>query len=127
MTVGLAATTLANKWLDMLSSTAFTAPTAVWLEEHVGDPGVAGTTSVGAVTTRQQATFNAASGGSKTLLNTPTFTQTATETISHVAAFDASTVGNFLFSAVLAVAKSVVATDTLTFTTLTISFTPIAA
>ena len=127
MTVGLAGTTLANKWLDMFSGTAFTAPVACYLEEHTADPGAAGTTSVGAVTTRQLATFNAASAGSKTLSNTPTFTQTATETISHIAAFDASTVGNFLFSAALTTPKSVVNTDTLTFTTLTISITPIAA
>lgn len=127
MTVGLAATTLANKWLDMIGATAFTAPAASYIEEHVGDPGVAGTTNPGAVTTRQSVAWSAASAGSKSASNQPVFTQTATETISHVAFWDALTVGNFLFSAALTTPKSVVNTDTLTFTTITISFTPIAA
>lgn len=127
MTVGLAATTLANKWLDMIAGTAFTAPAASYIEEHIGDPGVAGTTNPGLVTGRQSVAWAVAAAGSKSASNTPTFTQTGTETISHVAFWDAVTAGNFLFSAALTTPKSVVATDTLTFNTITISFTPIAA
>jgi hypothetical protein len=45
MTVGLAATTLANKWLDMLSGTAFTAPVGAFIKLHTADPGAAGATA----------------------------------------------------------------------------------
>ena len=127
MTVGLSPTLLANNWLNMLRGVAFTAPVAQYVEEHIGDPGVNGTTNPAAVTTRQLLTYSAAAAGSMAMSNTPTFTQTATETISHIAVWDAVTAGNFLYSAVLTTPKSVVNTDTLTFTTLTVSITPIAA
>lgn len=127
MTVGLAATTLANSWLNMLRASAFTAPAATYIKLHTADPGAAGTTSPSAVTTRQAATFSAASGGAIALSNSPAFTMTATETISHISVWDASTAGNFLWSAALTTAKSVVNTDTLTFTTVGVSLTPIAA
>lgn len=127
MTVGLSPTLLANKWLNMLSATAFTAPSACYIELHIGDPGINGTTNPSVVTTRQAVTWSAASGGALTLSNTPSFTMTGTETISHVAVWDASSAGNFLFSSALTASKSVVATDILQFTTFGVSFTPIAA
>ena len=128
MTVGLSPTLLANKWLNMLNGTAFaSAPTACYIELHTADPGVNGTTSTSVVTTRQAVTWSAASGGALTLSNAPSFTMTGTETISHVAVWDASTSGNFLFSSALTASKAVVATDVLTFTTFGVSFTPIAA
>lgn len=127
MTVGLAATTLANNWLNMLRAVAFTAPAATYIKLHTADPGVAGTTAPSAVTTRSLATFSAASGGAIALSNSPTFTMTATEVITHISVWDASTAGNFLWSAALTTSKSVVNTDTLTFTTLGVSLTPIAA
>lgn len=127
MTVGLAATTLANNWLNMLRAVAFTAPAGTFIKLHTADPGVAGATAPSAVTTRVAATFSAASGGAIALSNSPSFTMTATETISHISVWDASTAGNFLWSAALTTSKSVVNTDTLTFTTLGVSLTPIAA
>ena len=127
MAVGLSPTLLANNWLNMLRGVAFTAPVAQYIEEHIGDPGVNGTTNPGLVTGRQVLTYGAAAAGVLTLSNTPTFTQTGTETISHIAVWDAVTIGNFLYSAVLTTPKAVVATDTLTFTTLTVSITPLAA
>jgi hypothetical protein len=127
MTVGLAATTLANNWLNMLRGTAFTAPAATYIKLHTADPGAAGATAPSAVTTRQAATFSAASAGAIALSNSPSFTMTTTETISHISVWDASTAGNFLWSAALTTSKSVVNTDTLTFTTLGVSLTPIAA
>jgi hypothetical protein len=126
MTVGLVAANLANKWLDMLSGTAFTAPSATYIKLHTADPGVAGTNAPSAVTTRQQATFSAAASGAKALSNAPAFTMTATETISHISVWDASSAGNILFTGALTVAKAVVNTDTLTFTTLSITLAPIA-
>lgn len=128
MTVGLSPTLLANKWLDMLAGTAFTAPAGAFAELHLGDPGVNGTTNPSTETTRKSITYSAASAGSKSMSNTPTWAWVqGTETISHLAIWDAVTSGNFLFSVTLTAAKSVANGDTLNLTALTISFTPIAA
>ena len=127
MTTGLAATTLANNWLNMLRAVAFTAPAGTFVKLHTADPGVAGATAPSVVTTRNSAVFNAAAGGAITLSTLGAYTMTATETISHISVWDAATAGNFLFSGVLTTAKAVVATDTLTFTSLTVSLAPIAA
>ena len=128
MTVGLSPTLLANKWLDMLAGTAFTAPAGAFAELHLGDPGVNGTTNPSTETTRKSITYSAASAGSKSMSNTPTWAWVqGTETISHLAIWDAVSSGNFLFSVTLTAAKSVANGDTLNLTALTISFTPIAA
>ena len=127
MTVGLATTTLAHPWLNMLRGTAFTAPVATYIKLHTADPGAAATNAPSAVTTRQQATFSAASAGAIALSNSPAFTMTATETISHISVWDAAAAGNLLWTATLTTPKSVVNTDTLTFTTLGVSLTPLAA
>jgi len=130
MTVGLSAVQLANKWLDMLGGTAFTAPTNSWVELHTADPGASGTTGVSAgSTTRRSVTWAAASAGSKAMSSmSGTWTNGGTsETISHIAVFDASTAGNFLFSVALTASKAWASGDTFTLTTLTFAFTPIAA
>lgn len=127
MTVGLATTTLANNWLNMLRATAFTAPAGTFIKLHTADPGAAGATAPSAVTTRQAATFAVAASGAIALNNSPAFTMTSTETISHISVWDAVTVGNLLWTATLTTPKSVVNTDTLTFTTLGVSLTPLAA
>lgn len=130
MAVGLAATTLANKWLDMLAGTAFTAPAAAYIQLHTANPGAAGTTaiSVGS-TTRVVITYAAASAGSKAMNGTnPVWTNGGTsETIADISAWDASTAGNFLFSAALTSSQAWVSGNTFTLTSLSISFTPIAA
>lgn len=129
MTTGLAATTLANKWLDMLAGTAFTAPAGAFAQPHTADPGAAGTTSVFSTVTTQRSsiTYGAASAGSKAQTNTPTWAVTGSGTVSHIAVFDASSAGNFLFSAAVTTPKAVTSGDTLNLTSLSISFTPIAA
>jgi hypothetical protein len=128
VTAGLAATTLANNWLNMLRGTAFTAPAAEYVKLHIGDPGAAAATNPSAVTTRVVVTHAAASAGSISLTGTPpSWTMTATETITHISVWDASSAGNFLYSAALTASKAVVNTDTLTLNTLTVSLTPIAA
>lgn len=129
MTVGLATTTLANSWLNMLRGTAFTAPAALYVELHTADPGAAGATSksVGS-TTRVAATLAAASGGAVSLSNSPQWTNGGTtETLTHIAVFDASSAGNFLFSAALTSSQSWASTNTFTLTSLGISFSPLAA
>lgn len=127
MAVGLATVTLANSWLNMLRATAFTAPAGTFIKLHTGDPGAAGATLPSAVTTRQAATFSAAASGALALSNAPAFTMTSTETISHISVWDASTAGNLLWTAALTTAKAVVNTDTLTFNTVGVSLTPLAA
>jgi hypothetical protein len=130
MTVGLGATTLANKWLDMLAGTAFTAPTNTFIKLHTADPGAAGATAAAAGdTTRKQVTWSAASGGSKSMSSMAgSWTNVSTsETISHISGWDASSAGNFLFSAALTASQAWANTNTFSLTTLTVSFTPIAA
>jgi len=131
MTAGLGATTLANKWLDMLGGTAFTAPTGAWAKLHTADPGAAGATAASSVTTRMQFTWSAASAGSKAITTTlPAWTSwagTNGEVVTHVSVWDASTAGNFLYSYALTASKTVNTGDTLTLTSHTASLTPIAA
>ncbi len=127
MTAGLSAVNLANKWLDMLGATAFTAPAGFWVKLHTGDPGSVGANAASAVATRQSVTWAAASGGSKSQSGTPSWSMTTTETITHVSFWDASTSGNFLGSAAVTTPRAVVNGDTLNLNTLTVAFTPIAA
>jgi hypothetical protein len=128
MTAGLSAANLANKWLDMLAGTAFTAPAAFYVQLHTADPGSAGTNAVSGVTTRQVVSWSAAAGGSKSQSGSPTaWSMTGTETITHVSFWSASSSGTFLGSAALAVSRSVINGDTLTLTTLSFAFSPIAA
>lgn len=126
MTAGIAAAT-ANGWLNQLRNTTATAIAAVYVKLHTGDPGSAGASNAGAVTTRNQVTWNAASAGSMTLNTLSAYSMTTSETISHISFWDASTAGNFLGSAALSASKTVANGDTLTFTTLTVAITPIAA
>lgn len=129
MVVGLNTSNLANKVLDHLrGGTAWTQPSALYVKVHLGDPGSAGTANASAVTTRSQATFSAASSGAIALTGTnPSWSMTATETVTHVSVWDASTSGNFLWSAALSASKAVVNGDTLTLTSLGFSLAPLAA
>jgi hypothetical protein len=125
MAVGLATAT-ANSILNALRGTAYSV-TSVFVKLHVGDPGAAGTTNPSAVTTRNTLTWAAASGGSMSLSSLATYAMTATETISHISIWDASSAGNFIASGALTTSKAVVNGDTISFTTLTASLTPLAA
>lgn len=129
MTVGLSAANTANKLLETIgrSGTTFTAG-SLYVKLHTADPGATGATAASAVTTRYACTFSAASAGSMSLSSMGgTWSMTATETISHISLWDASTAGNFLWSVALTASKSVVSGDTLSLTSLTLAFSPIAA
>lgn len=129
MTVGISATNLGDKVLNGIGRTG-TFPTAgtLYVKLHTGDPGSAASANASAVTTRQQATFSASASGSMAMSSMAgTWSMTATETISHISLWDASTAGNFLWSVALTASKSVVSGDTLSLSSLTLSFTPIAA
>lgn len=130
MTTGLSAANLANKWLDMLGATAFSAPTNTYVKLHTGDPGSAGTSNASANTTRVVLAWSAASAGSKAITATlPSWAAWASgsETISHISVWDNLTVGNFLFSGALTASKPMTNGDTLNLTSMSIAHTPIAA
>lgn len=128
---GLAATTLANKWLDMLGGSAFAAPATTFVQLHTGEPGPNGTSNVSSVTTRPAITWSAASAGSKAITATlpawANWAGTNGEVVTNISIWDANASGNFLFSVLLTASKTVNTGDTLTLSSMTISFTPIAA
>lgn len=126
MTVGAAGAT-ANAWLNVLRGTTYTGLAGLYVKLHTGDPGSAGTSNASAVTTRNALTLAAPSGGSSALSSLASYSMTATETISHVSMWDASTAGTFIASGALTASKAVNNGDTLTFNSFTVSITPIAA
>ena len=129
MTVGLSAVNTADKLLNTIgrTGTTFTAG-SLYVKLHTADPGATGATAASAVTTRYACTFSASSAGSMALTSMGgTWSMTATETISHISLWDASTAGNFMWSVALTASKSVVSGDTLSLTSLTLAFSPIAA
>jgi hypothetical protein len=125
MTVGLSAAN-ANAQLNVYRGTTYTGVT-VYIKLHTGDPGAAGTANASAVTTRNAATWSAASAGSMTLSSISAFSMTGAETISHISGWDASTSGTFLWSAALGSSKTVANGDSLQLTTLTVAKSPLAA
>ncbi len=130
MVVGSSAVNLANSWLNMLGGTAFTAPAATYVKLHTADPGSAGATAASSVTTRPAVTWAAASAGSKASNNTPSWASwagTNGEVVTHISVWDASSAGNFLFSAALSASKTVNTGDTLNLTSLSYALTPLAA
>ena len=124
MTLGVSATNVANKWLDVFGNTAFSGISTVYVGLHTGDPGAAGTANVSAETDRKAITWSgAASGGSKSMSGTLSWASwdAGNNTISHVSLWDASTAGNFLWSGILSSQKAVSNGDTLNITALTIA------
>lgn len=126
MTAGFTATR-ANSMLNVLRNTTYTGIAATFVKLHTGDPGSAATANASAVTTRNAIAWNAASAGSMTLSTLANYAMTASETITHISIWDASTAGNFIESWALSAGVPVVNGSTLTFNTFTLSFTPIAA
>jgi hypothetical protein len=114
MTLGLSST-VANALLDALgNATNYTAPTAVWIKLHTADPGSAGTSNAATETTRKQASFAAASGGSMASDAAISWTNiSGSQDATHFSAWDASTSGNFLFSGTIT-ANAYTAGDTYT-------------
>lgn len=131
MTAGLKDTNLANKWLDVLGGTNYTAPTTTAMKLHTGDPGAAATSNASSVTTRMALTWSAAASGSKSITTTlPSWTNwagTSPETVTHISVWDSTTAGNFLYSFALSVSKTLTTGDTLNITSHSVAFTPLAA
>lgn len=129
MTVGLSAVNTANAWLNGVRGTSYSVA-ATYVKLHTADPGSAGATSAAAgSTTRVVATFSAAAAGAIALSGTaPAWTNGGTsETLTHISVWDASSAGNFLWSAALTSSQAWVSTNTFTLTTLGVSLTPLAA
>jgi hypothetical protein len=133
VTLGLHTVNLANKWLDTLRAAgAAFGPITPYVKLHIGDPGSAGTAnpSVLAPTTRNAATFSAAASGSIALASNPTAWTAGAgsqETISHISVWDASSAGNYLWSAAITTPQAWNTGNTFTLTSLGISLTPLAA
>lgn len=125
MTAGLS-TTRGAAILNVYRATAYTAVTP-FVQIHVGDPGAAGTANPSAVTTRNALTLNAPSANSSTLSALASYAMTASETITHVSIWSASTAGVFQESWALSSGVPVVNGSTLNFSTFTLSFVPVAA
>jgi hypothetical protein len=114
MAVGMAPAT-ANAVLNAYyNATNITAPTAIWFQLHVGDPGAAGTANVATETTRKDVTavFAAASGGAVTSDTLVSWTNVAgSEDYTHWSLWTASSGGTFLWSGTMT-ANAVTAGDT---------------
>lgn len=109
---------LEEAWLKTLrgggAGTSFTAPAAIYLKLHTGDPGEDCTANAAGHTTRAAVTFAAPvnPGGTLTSNADVTFTSVSTsETYSHVSIWDASTAGNPLGSGALGSNRAVLAGD----------------
>jgi hypothetical protein len=97
----------ANTWLNTIrggaAGTTYTAPAAVYVQLHTSTgAGTVGTSNVSSVTTRPAATFGAASAGAISLTNTPSWASwagTNNEVVTGISVWDASSAGNFLWSA----------------------------
>jgi len=112
---------LENAALDhILTASGYTSPNAtLYLSMHTGDPldDDSGATEVDAVVddtsyARQSITFAAASGGVSASSNAQAFTAVVYGTgaapyvVTHIGIYDASTVGNLLYSEALAPART---------------------
>ena len=106
------------KLLDhSLGTTAYTAPSNVYVGLFTSDPTDAGTgTEVsGNNYSRKEATFAAASGGSASTNATITFDAASGGnwgTITHIGIFDASSSGNLLFHGAVTTSKTIEDGDT---------------
>ena len=109
------------KLLDTLSGTSYSAAGS-YVKLHTGDPGEDGTANAASNTSRQSASWSAASSGSKATSATITWTNvSATETYTHWSLWDNSTAGNCLWSGALSTSASVTAGDTFQITSLTLT------
>jgi hypothetical protein len=117
MAVGLAPAEAAKVLDAYFNQTNLTAPTAIWMKLHVGDPGSAGTANAATETTRKDVTavFAAASSGTVTSNVAVTWTAVAgSEDYTHFSIWTASVAGTFLWSGTIT-ANAVTAGDTFTF------------
>lgn len=114
---------LEDKLLDAsLNNTSYAAGGDPYVKLHIGAPGEAGTSNAAAETTRKQAGFNAASGGSAALTSAISWTSyPAAETVSHISLWDAASGGNCLYVGALSSSVTMAIGDTLTISAITVT------
>jgi hypothetical protein len=130
MALGISSANLATPWLNVLRNTSASAIATVFVKLHTGDPGSAGASNAAAgSTTRQSFTFAAPSSNALALSSAPAAWTNGgtTETLSHVSVWDASTSGNFLFSAALASSQAWGSGNQFTLSALGLTLSGIAA
>jgi hypothetical protein len=116
--VSAASDFLENKLLDhALATTAYTAPSNVYVSLHTGSPGDAddGANEVsGGSYVRKEASFGSAASGSASTDATITFDAATANwgTITHIGIYDASTSGNLLFHGAVTTSKTIESGDT---------------
>jgi hypothetical protein len=90
---------LANSLLDAIGNATAFSVSSVYVQLHVGDPGSDGTANTATETTRQLASFAAASAGAIASDADLTWTNIAgSEDATFFSAWDSLTTGNFIFS-----------------------------
>lgn len=113
------------------NATNITAPTAIWIQLHTGDPGASGTSNIATETTRKDITsvFSAASGGTVTSDTLVSWTNVAgSEDYTHFSIHSASSNGTFYWSGTIT-ANAVTAGDTFNLAVgdIDIALSPVAA
>ena len=90
---------VADGFLDSLGNNISFSVGTVYIKLHIGDPGANGTSNPATETTRQSASFGAASTGTLTSDADITWTNIAgSEDATFFSAWDNASTGNFLFS-----------------------------
>ena len=109
---------LENKILDkVFKNTDFTV-TAAYVALHTGDPGEDGANELAVGTSsyvRQVGTFSSAASGATENSVVATFTNLPAGTVTHVGAWNAATVGNFLWGGTATATKVINDGDTVSF------------
>lgn len=106
-------TFLSNKLLaNVLTNTAYTPPTTVYVALFNGNPAVSGVEVTGGSYARQSAAFSTPSSGSTQNSGNITYTNMPATTVSYIAIYDALTSGNLLYYAAAAVTKITNSGDT---------------
>lgn len=116
MAVGLASATAQSLLNALFNQANYTAPTALHIQLHTGDPGAAGTSNVATETDRIDITssFSTASGGAVTNDVAIQWTNVAgSEDYTHYSVWSASSNGTFYWSGAIT-ANAVTAGDTFT-------------
>ena len=104
---------LETKVLDAVFRNVSLAVAANYVKLHIGDPGENGTANAAGNTSRQVASWAAASAGTIATNTTLTWTSVAaTEVYTHISIWDASTAGNHLWNGPLTAPRQVSAGDT---------------
>lgn len=116
-----------TKVMDALfnnASPALIQLSARYVKLHIGDPGEAGTNNAAGETTRKSVTSAATANGVFTSTNDLAWTNVSTsETYSYISLWDDSVAGNCLWTGALTASKAVIAGDSFTIPTASLTVT----